>query len=350
MRRLARLPVGFLLAAGGIACALTLFVLWVLPSPDFLFLPNSAHPLTGRVEVAGGHEPTGPGGIYYLDVTERQASWLEHLLPFTRPDGSTLVPKAAVVPSGSTFDAEHQVELQAMKRSQQVAAAVALRQAGYKVPTRLTGVLVQAVAPDVPAARVLRDGDLIISLNGTPVLRASELRARLAKKHPGDVVSLGIRRGSTTRTVAARTVAAPGLPTRPVLGIIVAQGAEVKLPIGVKIDLGGVGGPSAGLPFALDVLELLGRDVDHGLKVAATGELDLDGSVRPIGGVKQKTFGARKAGVDVLLVPAGDNAAVARRYAGSLRVVPVESFQQALRALATVAATDRQGTVAAPSK
>jgi len=349
MRRFARLPVGALLVAGAVACALGLFFLWVLPSPDYLYLPNRAQLLDGRVKVQGGHAPTGPGGIYYLDVTVRQASWLEHLFAFTRPDGATLVPKAQVVPTGSSFDQEHQQELEAMDRSEQVAAAVALRQAGLKIKTTLTGVLVELVAQDVPAARVLQPGDLIVSVNGTPVTRATQLRNQISRHRPGDVLSLGIRQGDTSRAVAVRTVADPGNPKAAIIGIRIAQGADVKLPIGVKIDLGGVGGPSAGLPFALDVLELLGHDVDHGLKVAATGELDLDGSVRAIGGVKQKTFGARQAGVDVLLVP-GDNAPDARRYAGSMRVVPVESFQQALHALATVAKASSTGKVAAPSK
>ena len=75
----------------------------------------------------------------------------------------------------------------------------------------------------------------------------------------------------------------------------------------------------------------------HGKKVAATGELSLDGTVGPIGGVKQKTLGARKAGVDVFLVPAGENAREARRYAKDLPIIPVHNFQQALRALATLA-------------
>ncbi len=202
----------------------------------------------------------------------------------------------------------------------------------------------------MPAAHVLRAGDLIVSVNGAPVLRPVALRAALAKHPPGDVVSLGLRRGDSELTVAARTVEAVGEPGRAVLGILVSQGANVKLPIDVKIDLGEVGGPSAGLPFALDVLEQLGRNVDHGLKVAATGELEIDGSVRPIGGVKQKTYGARKAGVDVFLVPAGDNAVEARRFAGNLRVVAVESFQQALRVLATLAAKSPGGGLAAPSK
>jgi PDZ domain-containing protein len=104
----------------------------------------------------------------------------------------------------------------------------------------------------------------------------------------------------------------------------------------VKIDVGSVGGPSAGLAFALDVMEELGRDVVHGHKVAATGELFADGSVGPIGGIKQKTIGAREAGVDAFLVPAGENAQDARKQAHGLRIIPVESFPQALHALATL--------------
>jgi PDZ domain-containing protein len=97
-----------------------------------------------------------------------------------------------------------------------------------------------------------------------------------------------------------------------------------------------VGGPSAGLAFALDLMEELGRDVDHGNRVAVTGALELDGTVGEIGGVKQKTIGVERAGIKVFLVPAGDNAAEARRYADGIRIVPVTSFQQALRTLATL--------------
>jgi PDZ domain-containing protein len=104
----------------------------------------------------------------------------------------------------------------------------------------------------------------------------------------------------------------------------------------VAIDLGNVGGPSAGLPFALQVYQELGNDVDRGNRVAATGEIELDGSVGSVGGIKQKTYGVRSSGADVFLVPAGENAATARRYAGGLRIVPVESFEQALRALETL--------------
>jgi len=312
------------------------FALWAFPSPDYLFLPNPAQPLKGLVTVQGAHPRPDNGGIYYLDVTERKASWLERLFSFTRPEGASLVPPGDVVPSGSSFSAEHQQDLADMQRSQQVAAAVALKQAGLDVVTRPTGVLVEGVYVNVPAAKVLRTGDVIVGVDGHPVLRLQELRTRIEAHRPGDLVALRILRDGRQMSIATKTVADPTDPAHALVGVRVTQNAKITLPLKVQIDLGNVGGPSAGLPFALDVLELLGHDIDHGYRVAATGELELDGTVGEIGGMEQKTFGARQAGVDVLLVPAGENATEAKRYAGSLKVIPVESFQQALRALATL--------------
>jgi PDZ domain-containing protein len=334
--RLARFPVGRLLGGGAILLALAAFFLWALPSPDYLILPNAAQPLAGRVHVEGGREPGGAGGIYYLDVTERKARWLEHLFAFTRPDGASLAPGNQVVPKGASFESEVKQNLAEMQRSEEVAAAVALRQAGFRVDVHRTGVLVEAVLLDVPAAKVLNEGDVIMSVNGKRTQSVLQLRGILDSVHSGAVVSVRFRRAGIVRTGRFETIADP-TTGRTLLGIFrAAQAADIRLPIRISIDLGRVGGPSAGLPFALDVYEQLGHRIDNGLKIAATGELDLDGSVGPIGGVKQKTFGARAAGVDVFLVPAGENAAEARKYAGGLRIVPVESFQQALHALATL--------------
>ncbi len=120
------------------------------------------------------------------------------------------------------------------------------------------------------------------------------------------------------------------------MGFAPDQAAQIKLPIRVSIDASGIGGPSAGLAFALEVMQKLGRNVLRGHRVAATGEMELDGTVAPIGGVEQKTYGVRASGADVFLVPAGDNARTARRYAGPLRIIPVRNFSQALHALATL--------------
>jgi PDZ domain-containing protein len=331
-----RLSTRRLLAGAAIIGALALAFIWLVPSSEYLYVPNKAKPVADRVTVPGEKPHKGPGGIYYVDVTVRRATWSERLLPFLRPEGATLVSGAAVVPQGSSFEERRREGLTEMARSEQVAAAVALREAGYKVEATPTGALVEGVASDVPAATVLKSGDVIVSARGLPVRTPMGLRKVLGHAKPGEVVALGLRRAGKARDVTVRTVPSPADPKQAIIGIRVAQSARIELPVKVDIDLGDVGGPSAGLPFALDVLQELGRDVDRGHRVAATGEIALDGSVGAIGGVKQKVLGARKAGADVFLVPAGDNAEEARRYAGNLRIVPVESFQQALSVLRTL--------------
>ena len=223
-----------------------------------------------------------------------------------------------------------------MKHSEQVAAAVALRADGRDVETVPRGVLVEAVALDVPAAKSLSSGDVIVGVDGRKVTTVEQLLHATRTLEPGDEVALRLRQDDKVVERTVRTVAAPDDPKRAIIGISVSQDAKIDLPLDVNIDLGNVGGPSAGLPFALQIYQELGHDVDRGQRVAATGEIELDGSVEPVGGIKQKTYGVRSSGADVFLVPAGENAATARRYAGGLRIVPVKSFEQALRVLRTL--------------
>jgi PDZ domain-containing protein len=223
-----------------------------------------------------------------------------------------------------------------MQRSEQVAAVVALRELGYEVEATPRGVLVTSVSSDVPAAKVLQPGDVIVTVDGVRVRTPTQLRARIGRREPGDELALTVRRGPKRIETRVRTIGSPDDPSRAIVGILVEQDAKIELPFEVDIDLGRVGGPSAGLPFALEIARQLGRDVTKGCRIAATGALALDGTVIPIGGVKQKTIGAERADVDYFVVPAGDNAEDAQQEADEVEVVPVESFQQALQRLATV--------------
>ena len=133
--------------------------------------------------------------------------------------------------------------------------------------------------------------------------------------------------------VRLETVSDPNDKERAVVGVGIDQSATIDLPVPIKIDTGSIGGPSAGLAFALDIVDELGKDIDDDKKIVVTGALDLDGRVVPIGGIKQKTIAARDADADLFLVP-DDNAAEARRYADGLKVVPVTTFREALSVLA----------------
>jgi Lon-like protease len=310
-------------------------VLYLVPSNDYLLLPDPAHPVAPLVHVQGGHDPKPPGGVYFVDVFERRASIFETLFPSIH-EGATVVPARLIVPPGVSDQAARQAGLREMSISQRVAAAVALRQLGYRVVARPSGVVVAAIGEGSHAVGKLEPADVIVSVGGAPTPTIADLREQLAKLRPGESVTLGILRGDKKLTLRVKTTADPLDKHRAIVGFAPEQAAKITLPIKVQIDAGNVGGPSAGLAFALEVMEELGRNVDRGYTVAATGQMNLDGSVSPIGGVRQKMFGVRAAHVDVFLVPAGDNAAVARRYAGRVRVIAVKSFPQALRALATL--------------
>ena len=324
-----------LAAAGAILLLAVLAYMLTQKSNKLLEVPDKAHSLTGLVSVPGSGPRHDGGGIYYVDVFVRKASWLERLFPSIR-EGATIVPSSVIQAPGVSQKAQHTEDLRAMSRSQEVAAAVALRALGYKVVAQSTGVLIEDVARDAPAAGKLFPTDVILSVDSRRVRTAKELRAILGSRPVGTTFRIVVRRGSGLTKVSVKTIADPSQAGRPILGIFAGQAASVRLPVNVRIDAGDVGGPSAGLAFALDILEQLGRDVDHGHRVAATGEIELDGTVGPIGGVEQKTIGVRRAGIHVFLVPAGENAAEARRYAHGVRIVPVKTFQQALRVLATL--------------
>jgi len=326
---------GRLAAAGAALLAVVLLFLWLLPSNTYIFLPDRAHPVAPIVDVQGGKNPTDGGGIYFVDIFVRKATLLERIWPGIH-EGAQLVPASAVVPKGTSEKQRRQEDAREMTRSQQVAAAVALRAAGYKVDANPTGVLVEQVDPRVPAAGKLQPSDVIVSANGKRVRAPGDLRRVVGALRPGATVRLVVRRGDTQTRVDVRTVRdADG---RTIIGVIVDQAAFIKLPLRVKIDAGNVGGPSAGLAFALDVLEELGKDIDHGRRIAATGQIELDGTVTSIGGIRQKTIGVRNSGIRVFVVPAGENAAEARRYAHGVRILAVRNFQQALHELATLPA------------
>jgi Lon-like protease len=316
--------------------AAAVLILANVPSGHYLLLPDIAHPVAPLVRVQGAQKPSsGFGSIYFLDVIERRASELEALFPWIHPD-STLEPANDVVPPCATTQQAEQAQLQEMAFSQRVAATVALRQLGYHVVVRPTGVVVSQLIAGTNAPCNLQPMDVIVAVDGKATPTIGDLHSALARVKPGAVVALRLRRGSKTLTTRIRTIAVPQEPGQALVGFAPEQSATFKLPVRVSIDAGNVGGPSAGLAFALEVMQQLGRNVTHGYRVAATGEMELDGSVAPIGGVRQKVVDAHKADVDVLLVPAGENAQVAQRYASHLRVIPVRTFKQALRALATL--------------
>jgi Lon-like protease len=315
--------------------AVVVGALYIIPSDHYVYLPDRARAADPLVKVPNDENRETENGIFMVDVIVRRASILERLVPGLF-EGATLVPEERLNPFGVSDAARRESSLQDMTKSQQVAAAVALRELGYDVKAVPNGALVSQVAPDAPAAGKLEIGDVIVGAGDEEIRTTTQLaRYMEANVEPGESVEVTVRRDDGLERVKVGTTQSPG-SNRPIFGILVEQEADITLPVDISIDAGNIGGPSAGLAFALDIVDELGSDIDDGRKIVVTGAIGLDGNVEPIGGIKQKTIGAREAGADVFVVPE-QNAAEASEHADGLTIVSVSTFDEALAALETAA-------------
>ena len=316
--------------------ALVLGAAWLLPSDSYLLLPDRAKPLEPLVKVQG-EKDTGPGGIYYVDVIVRKATCSRSSSPACDPTEPTSCPSEALVPPGSNFAERRRQNLRQMDRSEEVAAAVALRELGYDVDAKPEGALVVAVAQDAPAAGKLEPTEVIVAVDGSPVRTPDDLRRLIAKHKPGDTVRLRVRAGGATRSRRGRHDREPGRSR----AVRSSGSRSSSSPTSSSRSAStSTSAASAGLRPGSPSPSTSSRSCAATSTAASASPRRASSSstaaIAPIGGIKQKVIGARRSRADVFLVPAGDNAVEARRHAGDLRIIPVESFGQALRALATL--------------
>jgi PDZ domain-containing protein len=325
MRRLAFVLTGLLVVV------VTGLALSLIPSDHYIVLPDRARPTDPLVRIPG-EESQDEEDIYMVDVRIGRASLFERLFPWTK-EGADLLPERAVNPEGVSDRQRRQSSLNDMSRSQLIAITVALRELGREVEVDESGAEVVLVQPGAPADDVLEVGDVIVEAEGQEVESIQGLQRALSDVEPGQEVELTVQREGERAQVTSGTRAAPDDSDRAVMGVQVQDSLDFEFPVDIEIDAGNIGGPSAGLAFALDIIDELGGDIDRGRKIVATGELTLDGEVLPIGGVKQKAIGAREAGADIFLVPEG-NFEDAKKATDDLEIIPVANIEEALSALA----------------
>lgn len=236
-----------------------------------------------------------------------------------------------IYPEDATREEIQQENTAEMVDSQEVAAAIALRETGRVVPER---VLVSQVPEGSPAAGVLEAGDEFVSVAGTPTPDASAVQAAVRSQKAGQPVSMVVRRDGSEKTLLVPTRDNQGVT---IVGVLL--GRDYELPVDVTITAGDVGGPSAGTMFTLAVYDLLTPgDLTGGKNIAGTGTMEPDESIGPIGGIRQKLSGARSGGAEYFLAPADNCDEVVGHVPDGLEVVKVGSFDDALGAVKAIAA------------
>jgi len=273
--------------------------------------PDSGHLNLTTVSVLGGPQQR-------MDLVTALRGWLDSSI--------AVIPEEQVYPKGtSAKEAEQQSDDQ-MQESQEHATTAALRSLGIPVET---SVAVAGIRPGSPSKGKLQVGDVIVSVDGKPVDGGVALRAAITAHAPGDPVTFVVDRGGKRVTTSVTTTSDQGTT---IVGIETRDKAEY--PFTVRIGLKDVGGPSAGLMFALGIVDkLTPGSLTGGAFVAGTGEIDDNGKVGPIGGITQKMIAARRAGATVFLAPAGDCAEAITAVPKGLRLVRIDSLESALSSL-----------------
>jgi PDZ domain-containing protein len=304
--------------------AAAIVALGAIPLPYYLVAPGTAVDLTHTVSVLHHRPPTDR---YYLtDVTLQRASPIRLVLLLL--PGVKLQPALAIAPSGMR-DLDTVSTMQ-METSQEAAAVVAERAAGYHVPIPAERTTVVSVDPASRAIGVLKSGDVITAVDGAPIRTSAELRTRVGAHKVGDELRIDYERLAQRREAFIPLVAFDRQPRLGIRTQMVPQPATLAVP--VTYGIGEIGGPSGGLMFALEIYRTLRPGAPSPeRKIAGTGTIAFDGTVGPIEGTRQKLIAAKRAGASVFLVPRENYAEIKDEKV--VRVVPVDTFADALRAL-----------------
>ncbi len=288
---------------------------------------------------------------YKMNLVEAVYGWLAH--------DNKVVPHDTLYPDGKTEEQSTQENAEEFSQSQESAKVAALKQ--LDIPVK-SWVVVSTVVKDSPAEGRLHAGDVIKSVDGTAVKKPGDVAELVTKHKAGEDVVFTVvpakeqaaaekenRTATTTEKVTITTTSSDDTgEKRAIVGI--SAGTDHTFPFTIDIKLADVGGPSAGLMFALGIYDkLTPGDLTGGKFVAGTGTIDDAGTVGPIGGIQMKTVGARDKGAQYFLTPADNCAAAAEDTPDGLTLVKVKTIDDALDALKDISSgkTDSLPTCAA---
>ena len=304
-----------------------------LMKTDYYFMAPGP-PYQWDIEIEGAEFYDYEGNLYQLTVRRDEANYFTYI--WAKVDNSVdLYSREVILPKGVTPQELSEISMQNMKTSENVAIAVALDSLDYEIETQGDGVLVVGILDDSPVAGKLLKEDLITSINNEEIKSTTEFIALLRTYEIGDIVSIGIIREGIKKSIETKLIEHIDYENEPMVGFLASTpNQRFVFPISIDIDTGNVGGPSAGLMMALNVYNsLIENDITNGIKVAGTGTIEIDGSVGPVGGVKQKVIAAKNAGASLILVPTANFNDIKSYIDDDTNIVPVDTFKQSLEVI-----------------
>ena len=313
------------------------------PAPYVIDNPGPTYDTLGSVSVgendmeliliSGEDTYDSTGSLLLTTVTrsgnpESLPGWLDVLQGWFDPH-RTVIPVDVAYPPGVTVEQNREAAAIEMENSQQEAVAAALDYLGIAYTSRM---VVSQALDGGPSEGVLLPGDVILAANGMSVETVSGLRERIADSGVVDPMNITVERDGGVVDVQVLPRMSEGSERVPMVGILVS--GTYDFPLDVDIALENVGGPSAGLMFALGIVEkMTEEDLTEGQVIAGTGTIDAQGAIGPIGGIRHKMQGALQDGATWFLAPADNCPDLVGHVPDGLTVIPVATLDDAFVAL-----------------
>jgi Lon-like protease len=325
------------LVVGGVLFVVLAIVAFTLPVPYVILGPGPTINTLGKfgtqqvITISGrnANKTSGNLNLTTVSISTGRVSVFQALEGWLAGD-QVVVPRETIYPPGQTQQQVAAQDSEDFSDSQDNAEGAAFCELKYP---EYFGVL--GVATDLKPAGALKIGDRLLTLDGRAINTPTTLQSVLATLTPGAKAHVVVSRNGVTTPVTL-TLLPPATGKKGArMGIIVANTCYAQN-FTVKIGLNDeIGGPSAGMMFALGIIQELGpTDLTGGRFVAGTGTIDLDGTVGPIGGIALKMIAARRAGATLFLAPAGNCSDVRGNIPHGLTVAKVSSLSGALSVLA----------------
>lgn len=333
-RRVQTIAAGIALLVILVLLASVLRVPYVVLGPGPTYNTLGTNPATGDPIIAiDGRQPNPTSGnlnlttvsvsVDSIPIVDAIKGWIA--------DDQIVVPRDSVYPPGQTTQQTEQQNTADFIQSQNSAEAAALCELGYPA-----GIGITSIDASSQASGQLQTGDMLESVDGTAITDADTLQKALANHQAGDVVPIVVSRSGAPMSFDITLIAPAAGSSGARIGITVAPGCFG--PFVVNLGLAdSIGGPSAGLMFALGIVDMLGPDdLTKGQFIAGTGTIDPTGQVGPIGGIALKMIAARRAGATIFLAPADNCSEVVGNVPDGLQVIKVDNLHDAIDDLLAV--------------
>ena len=330
--RRARRGLRWALAVVAVLVVLAVIGAFTIPLDSyFVYVPGPIRNVENLVHVKGAKTYPSQGSLSLTTVRIDQQPTLFALVQAGLDPKEEVVSVSSLGGNQSQNQLEHTFQVQ-MRESKRAAVETALGQLGYP-PATGKGAKVVATIAGFGAKGKIKSGEIITAIDGHHVGTACRLDSYMSTRKVGQVVHITLRSGDKTRHVTVKTQRNTEVPGgHPLIGVEITTAHYHFDPgVQVSVDTGDIGGPSAGNMMALAIYDrLTPGDLTKGWEIAGTGTIDsCHGKVGPIGGVEEKVAAAEAKGMQIFLTPTAD-AADARKVANDIRIVPINSFSQAL--------------------